>query len=114
MKVPPSAYEATVAFYRDVIRLPQIEREGPEVVFQFGGNRLWIDRVPTLSQAELWMEILTNDLTAAAAALAGHNIVRCDEIEPLPDGMRAFWIANPAGIVHLLYESPTNATDQAD
>jgi len=28
--------------------------------------------------------------------------VRCNEIEPLPEGFRGFWIADPAGIVHLV------------
>jgi hypothetical protein len=28
--------------------------------------------------------------------------VRCDQIEPLPEGFEGFWIANPAAIAHLV------------
>jgi len=34
-------------------------------------------------------------------------VVRCDAIEPLPEGFQGFWIANSAGIVHLLGLAPT-------
>jgi hypothetical protein len=31
-------------------------------------------------------------------------MVRRDEIEPLPEGMGAFWAKNLAGIIHLVAE----------
>ncbi len=102
MKVPPHLYEATIQFYRDVVGLKLLPQHAPSVVFEFGANQLWIDNVPALSQAEIWLELATDDLTAAAAYLQVTNIVRCDEIEPLPEGFQGFWIANPASIIHLV------------
>lgn len=102
MKVPPHQYDATVAFYRDVLRFPLVEAFAPSAVFEFGSNRLWIDRVPTVSQAELWLEVVAHDLPAAEARLEAAGIVRCDEIEPLRDDFAGFWISSPASIVHLV------------
>ena len=58
MKVPRHLWDQTVAFYRDVIGLSVLENpyeEGPPSIgFEFGANRLWVDRVVGCSQAELW------------------------------------------------------------
>jgi catechol 2,3-dioxygenase-like lactoylglutathione lyase family enzyme len=102
MKVPPHQYEATIRFYRDVLGFQQLAKHAPSVVFAFGANDLWIDRVPGISQAELWLEVTTNDADAAAEHLKAAGVVRCDEIEPLPQGFQAFWISSPASIVHLI------------
>lgn len=102
MKVPPSQYEATVAFYRDVLGFPLIDEFAPSIVFEFGSNRLWVDRVATVSQAELWLEVVTDDLPSAAARFEAAGVARCDEIEPLRDAFAGFWIAGPASIVHLV------------
>lgn len=102
MKVPPHQYEATVRFYRDVLGLKEITRHAPSVGFEFGSNNLWIDRVPGMSQAETWLEVLTDDIVAAGEELERAGIVRCDEIEPLGEGFQAFWISSPASIVHLV------------
>jgi hypothetical protein len=32
-------------------------------------NRLWIDKVPNLSQPDIWLELETNDTEAAASYL---------------------------------------------
>lgn len=102
VKVPPHHFDATVRFYRDTLGLELLTTNPPAIGFKFGPMNLWLDRVPALSQAEVWLEVLTSDIDAAAAALARDGIERCDEIEPLPEGMRAFWIASPASIVHLV------------
>jgi catechol 2,3-dioxygenase-like lactoylglutathione lyase family enzyme len=102
IKVPPHQYDATVRFYRNVLGLTELATEAGAVSFEFGPNRLWIDRSPGMSQAETWLEIVTNDLETAAGELAAAGVVRCDDIEPLPAGMQAFWIASPASIVHLI------------
>jgi catechol 2,3-dioxygenase-like lactoylglutathione lyase family enzyme len=102
VKVPPHLYEATIAFYRDVVGLKVLDNHPPEVGFQFGANQLWIDRAAGLSQAEIWLELATDDLPAAATHLAGAGVVRCDEIEPLAEGFAGFWIASPASIVHMV------------
>lgn len=65
-------------------------------------NQLWIDNVPGISQAELWLELRTSDGEAAAAYLAESGVTRRDEIEPLPQGSDGFWIASPGNIIHLV------------
>jgi catechol 2,3-dioxygenase-like lactoylglutathione lyase family enzyme len=104
IKIPPHEWEKTVAFYRDILGLPVIENNlpsaTPTVVFQFGNNQLWVDRVETMSQAEIWLEVNTSDITASAQHLQQAGVVRRDEIEPL--GFEAFWVSNPAGIIHLI------------
>jgi hypothetical protein len=103
MKVPPHQHEATVRFYRDVLGLEQIGGPvGDAVGFTFGTNNLWIDKVPGISQAELWLEIITNDTTEAARVLADAGIARCDEIEDLGENFDGYWISSPAAIVHLV------------
>jgi hypothetical protein len=103
MKVPPHQYEATVQFYRDLLRLEPISGPGGDAVgFKFGANNLWIDRVPAMSQAEMWLEIVTNDTAEAARVLTDAGIVRCDQIEKLGSDFDGFWISSPAAIVHLV------------
>jgi hypothetical protein len=102
LKVPPHQFEATVAFYRDVLGLEPLPTEGASAAFRFGSLCLWVDRMAQLSQAEVWLEVQAEDPDAAAAHLARQGVVRCDAIEALPEGFRGFWIANPAGIVHLV------------
>lgn len=102
MKVPPHLYEATIQFYRDVLGLKEITKHAPSVGFEFGPNNLWIDRVPGISQAETWLEVVTNDITAASEHLKAAGVVRCDDIEPLPPGFQAFWVSSPASIIHLV------------
>lgn len=104
MKVPPHQYDATVRFYRDVLGLAPVEGHEPAIGFQFGSNQLWIDKVATVSQAEIWLEVVVDDMDAAAGELAASGIVRCDEIEPLGPNFRGFWISSPASIIHLVDE----------
>jgi catechol 2,3-dioxygenase-like lactoylglutathione lyase family enzyme len=104
MKVPPHEYDATVAFYRDVVGLELVKSKSGEVGFQLGPNRLWIDPVPGMSQAELWLELFCDDFPKAAARLAAAGVVRCDAIEALPQGFKGGWITSPANIVHMLRE----------
>ena len=102
LKVPPHQWEATVRFYREVLGLRELREYAPEVVFQFGPNHLWIDRVKTVSQAELWLELITDDTDAAAGHLEAAGVARCDEIEKLPEEMNGFWISSPSSIIHLV------------
>lgn len=104
MKTPSHQFDATVSFYRDTLGLEQIEALKPDIVFQFGENRLWIDNVSSASQAELWLEVIAENAQEAAEHLASQQVVRCDEIEPLPDDLSAFWISSPAQIIHLVCE----------
>lgn len=107
MKVPAHQWEQTVAFYRDLLRLPEITAHAPDVGFEFGTNQLWIDRVPSLSQAELWLQVTTDDIDATGRTLSDAEVVRCDDIEPLGESARAFWVMNPASIVHLVCPADT-------
>jgi catechol 2,3-dioxygenase-like lactoylglutathione lyase family enzyme len=105
MKVPPDQWEETVAFYRDVVGLDVLEHEPtdpPSVGFRFGANKLWVDRVQTLSQAEIWLELNVDDVDAAASRLQAAGISRRDEIEPLGETFNGFWVASPASIIHLV------------
>ena len=106
IKVPEHEYDATVAFYRDILALPLLASEAPSATdttrFEFGDKVLWIDRVTTISQAEIWLEILTDDVDRACTYLQSQGLVRRDGIEPLPDGFQGFWLSSPANVVHLV------------
>jgi catechol 2,3-dioxygenase-like lactoylglutathione lyase family enzyme len=111
MKIPKAQYEATVAFYRDVLGFDVKEEDvsyAPTVSrthsVRFGPNTLWLDCVDNYSQPDLWLQLHTDDLDAATATLAAAGIRPCDEVEPL-DESRTHWIKNPAGVVHLLAEA---------
>jgi hypothetical protein len=104
MKVPPHQYQATLAFYRDVIRLKEITDKAPAIGFELGPNKLWIDEAPGMSQAEVWLELFTGDFEGAAKQLAEAGVVRCDAVEPLPAGFRGGWFTSPAQIVHMVRE----------
>ncbi|WP_417445656.1 VOC family protein [Kangiella sp.] len=109
MKVPAHEYDQTVAFYRDVLGFELIPLDNDEdsntIRFKFGDKVLWIDRVTTVSQTEIWLEVTTDDMDGAAEYLQANEVVRCDEIEPLPDGFEGFWISSPANIIHLVTNS---------
>lgn len=103
MKIPPHRYDATVAFYRDVLRLPPIAGPaGDAIGFEFGQCNLWIDNCPGLSQAEIWLEVVTPHTEAAAEVLQEAGIARRDEIEDLGTGFDGFWISSPADLIHLV------------
>ncbi len=103
MKVPPNQYEQTVAFYRDILGLEEIGGPSGEAVgFKFGANNLWVDKVGAMSQAELWLEIVTDDTKKAAEVLDEAGVARCDEIEDLGKDFDGYWISSPASIIHLV------------
>ncbi|MCU4379151.1 VOC family protein [Acinetobacter haemolyticus] len=104
LKLPPHQFEATVAFYRDVLGLKPITDKGSEIGFEFGPVKLWIDTAPKISQAELWLELFTDNFSEAAKYLNDAGVVRCDEIEPLPEGFKGGWISSPANIIHMVRE----------
>lgn len=104
MKVPPHHYQATIAFYRDIVGLKPFTEKAPAIGFELGPICLWIDEAPMLSQAEVWLELFTDSFPTAAARFAEAGVVRCDAIEPLGEGFRGGWITNPANIVHMVRE----------
>ncbi len=104
MKVPTHQYEATIAFYRDAVGLTPITDKAPAVGFELGPNKLWIDEAPQMSQAEIWLELFTDEFSAAADRMAKAGVVRCDAIEPLPEGFKGGWVTSPANIIHMVRE----------
>ncbi len=106
VKVPSHEYERTVAFYQEVLGLTALTGPASSVHettrFAFGDKVLWIDRVAELSQAEIWLEVVTGDVERAAAHLAESGCARRDEIERLPADFEGFWIASPSNVIHLI------------
>ena len=109
LKLPPHEFDSTVKFYRDVLGLKQLPDHLPAVVFEFGPNQLWMDKVATMTQAEVWLELRTPDTAAAALHLDKQYVTRCDAVEELPDGFDGFWISSPANIVHLVHGKSSDA-----
>ena len=108
IKVPAHEYEDTVIFYRDILGFEQIETGLPDNIdgttFRFGDKNLWIDKIPGISQAEIWLEVIADDLDKAAEYLNDNHCNRKDEIETLPDGFKGFWISSPSNIIHLIHQ----------
>lgn len=110
MKIPRASYEETVSFYRDVLGFELVEagtESTPTISrshrLEFGPITLWLDCVDAYSQADVWLELRTDDMEAATDALARAGVHPCDEVESLEGvGAPSHWIRNPAGIVHLL------------
>lgn len=108
MKVPAHEFEQTIRFYRDVLGFEVLEDIASDsddsVAFAFGDTILWVDKAAALSQAEIWLEIVTEDVESAAYYLRQQGCFRRDEIEVLPQDFRGFWISSPANIIHLVNE----------
>ncbi|CAB1080359.1 hypothetical protein D1AOALGA4SA_8042 [Olavius algarvensis Delta 1 endosymbiont] len=111
IKVPPHEYEQTVAFYKDVLGLVLKEASSPDnfesITFEFGDKNLWIDKISGISQAEIWLEIETDNINEAEAYLEAMGCARRDEIEPLPSDFKGFWISSPSNIIHLVNHKHT-------
>ena len=104
MKVPLHEYEATLMFYREILGLEELTpaEENATPRFDFGGKVLWIDAAEGCSQAEIWLEVTSDDPAGAAEHLRQAGLVRCDAIEALPDGFDGYWIVSPCNIIHLV------------
>ena len=98
IKVPSHLWEETVAFYRDRVGLSVTRDEPGTVAFEFGGVTLWVDRVPTQSQVDVWLELFSDDPDAALKRLG--SPVR-DELEPLGK-VNGHWTSDPAGTILLV------------
>ena len=109
MKLPLRHYDATLAFYRDTLGLSVTEIDSGAKV-AFGGMTLWLDRIEHQSQTDLWLEVRTDDTEQAKRRLAEHGIEPSYEVEPLPDDFDGFWIAAPAGTIHLVSNERTEDT----
>jgi predicted enzyme related to lactoylglutathione lyase len=111
MKVPSHEFAKTVHFYEAILGWSRKATPAPDpietVVFDFGGHTLWIDRIDGLSQAEIWIEIVTADVAAARAYLEAQGCHIRDEIETLPPSLDGFWLSSPANIIHLVAATQT-------
>lgn len=107
MKIPAHEYESTVRFYREVLGFKEITGSGAGDTprFEFGDKVLWLDCMPGLSQSEIWLEIVASDIDKASEYFKEKGCHRRDEIEPLPNGFKAFWISSPSNIIHLISSS---------
>ena len=106
MKVPPELFAQTVDFYQTILGLPLAQLEftekGDSVVFDFDGKNLWIDSREGISRAEIWLEIVADDVAAADRYLTSMGCERCDEVELLPEGFNGFWVRGPGSVIHLI------------
>lgn len=106
IKIPKSKYEATVHFYRDVLKLEVAEKPitNPTVSrtheVKFGNNIVWLDCVDNYTHSEVWLELKTPDVDKATEHLQKNGVNPCDEIEQIPESMH--WIMDPAGTVFIL------------
>ena len=114
IKVPPYEYEKTVSFYRDIIGLEERKISSSDqyesISFSFGDKNLWIDKISSVSQAEIWLELVTDNIAEAALHLEKHGVVRRDEIEKLPNDFKGFWICSPSNIIHYPPAVPINSS----
>lgn len=108
VKVPSHEFEQMVHFYRDVLGLRPRDAGSPDqfesIAFEFGDKNLWIDRIDGISQAEVWLEIQTDNATEARHYLEAQGCVIRDEIEPLPPDFNGFWLSSPSNTIHLVSE----------
>ncbi|MBW3470257.1 VOC family protein [Arthrospiribacter ruber] len=106
IKIPKAKYEATVAFYRDVLCMEVEEKAISHLTVsrthkvKFGSKVLWLDCVDNYSRPETWLELNVGDVPKAAAYLQRKGIRTCDELEQIPENMH--WITDPAGNIFLL------------
>ncbi|MEM7722068.1 MAG: hypothetical protein AAF376_06810 [Pseudomonadota bacterium] len=98
LKVPLHLWDETVAYYRDRMGLDVTREMDNSLAFAFGPMTLWLDRVPRQSQADLWLEVFSDDPSAALDRLGSP---KRDELEPL-DGVTGHWTSDPAGTIVLV------------
>jgi hypothetical protein len=106
IKIPKAKYEATLTFYRDILKLDVEERKinNPTVSrthsVTFGPNTIWLDCVDNYTHSETWLELRTPDVESATKYLESRGVYPCDELEQIPENMH--WIMDPAGTVFIL------------
>ena len=108
VKVPTHEYHKMVNFYGVVLGLKRKHANSPDsfesVTFEFGDKILWVDKVSGISQAEVWLEIETDNAVEAKKYLESQGCVIRNEIEPLPSSFNGFWLSSPSNTIHLVNE----------
>ncbi|WDE09680.1 VOC family protein [Thalassomonas haliotis] len=106
IKTPAHEYAQVVHFYQEILGFKPLADNASDpfesVCFAFGDKVLWIDKITGLSQSEIWLEIISDDIAAAKKYLEQAGCHIRNEIEPLPDALNAFWLSSPANIIHLV------------
>ena len=106
LKVPEHLYEQTVSFYRDILKLKLISRQDGQISFEFGSAdgelTLWLDRVKSSAQSDVWLELNTPDVASAKRYFTSHGVTMRDDVEKLPSDFPGFWIADPVGRIFLV------------
>ncbi|OJU73646.1 MAG: hypothetical protein BGO09_05920 [Bacteroidetes bacterium 47-18] len=106
LNIPKERYEATLRFYRDILLLDVEEKAADQpsarlaAKVQFGNSTLWLYCTGTTAQPATWLELCTNDMTAALNYLHTNGIISEDAQETVPEGMRL--VRDPAGNTLLL------------
>lgn len=108
IKVPKSKYEATVNFYKEILKLEVEEQaiNNPTISrthqVKFGSNVLWLDCVDNYTHSETWLQLTVPNVEEATQHLLLNGVNTCDELEKLTSNMH--WIQDPAGTVFNLQE----------
>lgn len=106
IKVPAHEFDKMVNFYKVILGLKQKTASSPDaphsVAFEFGDKNLWVDKVSGISQAEIWLEIVTDDAIAAKNYFESQGCTIRNEIELLPPGFNGFWLSSPSNTIHLI------------
>jgi predicted enzyme related to lactoylglutathione lyase len=103
IKIPKSKFEATVLFYRDILKfeVTEVPINNPTISksysVKFGHNTIWLDCVDNYAHSEVWLQLTVPDVEKATTYLKLSGVDTCDEIELLPSNMH--WIMDPAGTV---------------
>ncbi len=103
IKIPKSKYDATVNFYRDVLKfeVKEVQITNPTVSkthsVKFGANVIWLDCVDNYTHSETWLQLTVPNVEEATEYLKSNGVETCDELEELPKDMH--WITDPAGTV---------------
>lgn len=69
INVPAHRWNEMVAFHLDRIGLARLRDSPDSIAVAFGEIGLWLDRVPQQIQADVWLELITDDPDAALARL---------------------------------------------
>lgn len=108
IKIPKSKYDKTVAFYKDILKLPVEEKpiDNPTISrtheVKFGHNVIWLDCVDNYTHSETWLQLTVPNIEEATSYLRAHSVETCDELEELPENMH--WIQDPSGTVFNVQE----------
>jgi len=94
-------YEEILGFERKALNPGD---ENTSIVFAFGDKDLWIDKIANISQAEIWLEITTDNIELAQKYLKAQGCTFRNEIEELPVSVNGFWLNSPSNIIHLVVE----------